>query len=177
MRASASRSARSVAALLRTPRTRGRTQWRPSASSGSTRSPGNAPYRLPKADLMVSFAGEASRYGPVFAGTYHLAAELWIHPPPEVVVLGGRDHPRAGALRRAAVETFAPGKTVLVVDKADAYVPALLVPMLATKDASAGPVALVCQGNVCSPPTSDAARVMTLLETAGRVSAASRVQP
>jgi len=92
-------------------------------------------------------------------------------------VLGARDHPRAGALRRAAVETFAPGKTVLVVDKADAYVPALVVPMLATKEASAGPVAFVCQGNVCSPPTSDATRVVTLLETAGRVSAAPRVQP
>ena len=80
-------------------------------------------------------------------------------------------------MRRAAVETFAPVKTVLVVDKQDAYVPALVVPMLATKEASAGPVAFVCQGNICSPPTSDAARVVTLLETAGRVSATSRVQP
>src|SRR3989454_5298074 len=138
---------------------------------------GNDTYRLRHDELMVSFAGEASRYGPVLAGTYHLAAELGIRPPPEVVVLGGRDHPRAGALRRAAVETFAPGKTILVVDKADANVPALVVPMLATKEANAGPVAFVCQGNVCSPPTSDATRVVTLLETAGRVSAAPRVQP
>src|SRR5438093_1235709 len=57
---------------------------------------GNDTYRLRHDELMMSFAGDASRYGPVFAGTYHLAAELWIHPPPEVAVLGARDHPRAG---------------------------------------------------------------------------------
>ncbi len=133
---------------------------------------GNDDYRLHHDELMVSFAGEASRYGPVFAGTYHLAAELWIHPPPEVVLLGARDDPRVGGLHRAAVETFAPGKTVLLVDKADAYVPAIVESMLATKEAKAGPVAFVCQGNVCSPPTSDAARLAALLETGGRVSAA-----
>jgi uncharacterized protein YyaL (SSP411 family) len=138
---------------------------------------GNDTYRLRHDELMMSFAGEASRYGPVFAGTYHLAAELWIHPPPEVVVLGARDDPRSSALRRAAAETFAPGKTVLVVDEDDSYVPAIVVPMLATKEAKAGPVAFVCQGNVCSPPTSDAARVATLLETTGRVSAPASVQP
>src|SRR2546426_11290376 len=126
---------------------------------------------------MVWFAGDASRYGPVFAGTYHLAAELWIHPPPEVVVLGARDHPRASALRRAAVETFAPGKTVLVVDKTDAYVHALVVPMRATKEASAGPLAFVCHGNVCSPPTSDAAPGATLLEAPSRGQPPSRVPP
>ncbi|HVG36277.1 MAG TPA: thioredoxin domain-containing protein, partial [Thermoplasmata archaeon] len=48
---------------------------------------GNDDYRLHHDALMTAFAGEASRYGPVFTGTYHLAAELWIHPPAEVVVL------------------------------------------------------------------------------------------
>src|SRR5437867_5746611 len=41
---------------------------------------GNDDYRLHHDELMTAFAGAASRYGPVFAGTYHLAAELWIHP-------------------------------------------------------------------------------------------------
>jgi len=112
---------------------------------------------------MIAFAGEATRYGPVFAGTYHLAAELWIHPPAEVVILGPRDDPTTLALRAAATGTFAPGKTVLVVDRDDAYVPALVEPMRATREAKAGPVAFVCQGNVCSPPTADPERVRALL--------------
>ncbi len=124
---------------------------------------GNDAYRLRHDQLMMAFAGEASRYGPVFAGAYHLAAELWIHPPAEVVVLGLRDEARVRALHDAAAETYAAGKTVLVVDRGDAYVPPPIEPVLATKEAKAGPVAFVCQGNVCSPPTSDPAQLRNLL--------------
>src|SRR5439155_1346667 len=84
--------------------------------------------------------GEASRYGPVFAGTYHLAAELWIHPSAEVVLLGPRDDPRVRALQDTARSTYAAGKTVLVVDRHDAYIPPAVEPMLKTKEAKAGPV-------------------------------------
>jgi len=125
---------------------------------------GNDDYRLHHDELMMAFAGEASRYGPVFAGTYHLAAELWVHPPAEVVILGPRDEPRVRALRDAATAAFAPGKTILLVDGRDSYVPAPVEPMLGTKEAKAGPVAFVCQGNACSPPTSDANRLRALLE-------------
>jgi len=114
-------------------------------------------------ELLSSFAGQASRYGPVFAGTYHLAAELWVHAPPEVVILGARTSPKVQFLRAAALETFAPGKTVLVVDKEDAYVPALIGSMRNTKEAKAGPVAFVCEGTVCSRPTSDVDRLRDLL--------------
>ena len=124
---------------------------------------GNDDYRLHHDELMIAFAGEASRYGPVFAGTYNLAAELWIHPPAEVVILGPPDDPTTLSLRTAAVETFAPGKIILVVDRDDAYVPTLVEPMRATREAKAGPVAFVCQGNVCSPPTADPERVRRLL--------------
>jgi uncharacterized protein YyaL (SSP411 family) len=37
--------------------------------------------------------------------------------------------------------------------------------MLKTKEAKAGPVAFVCQGQVCSPPTSDPTQLRTILET------------
>jgi uncharacterized protein YyaL (SSP411 family) len=124
---------------------------------------GNDEYRLRHDELLIAFAGEASRYGPVFAGTYHLAAELWIHPPAEIVILGSRTAPEVRSLLAAAAESFAPGKTVLVVDRDDAYVPALIEPMRKTKEAKAGPVAFVCQGNVCSPPTSAAERLQELL--------------
>ena len=126
---------------------------------------GNDDYRLHHDELMTAFAGEASRYGPVFAGTYHLAAELWIHPSAEVVVLGPRDDPRVRALQETAKSTYAAGKTVLVVDRDDAYVPPAVEPMLKTREAKAGPVAFVCQGQVCSPPTSDSARLRMILET------------
>src|SRR5947208_333082 len=115
---------------------------------------GNDEYRLRHDELLISFAGEAGRYGPVFAGTYHLAAELWIHPPPEIVILGPRTAPEVRSLQLAAAESFAPGKTLLIVDKEDSYMPALIEPMRKTKEAKAGPVAFVCQGNVCSQPTS-----------------------
>ena len=99
----------------------------------------------------------------MFAGTYHHAAELWVHSPPEVVILGPRTNPKIQSLRSAALETFAPGKTVLIVDKEDAYVPPLVDSMRNTKEAKAGPVAFVCQGTVCSPPTSDADHLRELL--------------
>lgn len=128
---------------------------------------GNDDYRLHHDELMTAFAAEASRYGPVFAGTYHLAAELWIHPTAEVVVLGPRDDPRVRTLHETASGTYAPGKTVLVVDRDDAYVPPPVEPMLKAKEAKAGPVAFVCQGQVCSAPTSDPARLRMILETGG----------
>src|SRR3989454_224624 len=129
--------------------------------------PGNDAYRLPHEGLMPAFAGQASRYGPVFAGTYHLAAELWIHPPAEVVVLGPHNDPRVRKLRETASATYSAGKTVLVVDRDDAYVPPPVEPMLKTKEAKTGPVAFVCQGQVCSPPTSDPTRLRTILEAGG----------
>jgi len=128
---------------------------------------GNDEYRLRHDELLISFAGEASRYGPVFAGTYHLAAELWIHPPAEVVILGPRTAPEVRSLQLAAAESFAPGKTVLIVDTEDVYLPALIEPMRKTKEAKAGPVAFVCQGNVCSPPTSAPERLRELLAGKG----------
>ncbi|HYS99912.1 MAG TPA: thioredoxin domain-containing protein [Thermoplasmata archaeon] len=124
---------------------------------------GNDDYRLHHDELMIAFAGEASRYGPVFTGTYHLAAELWIHPPAEIVILGPRDDARTRGLQTAATGAFSPGKTVLVVEKEDAYVPPLIEPMRATREAKAGPVAFVCQGNACSRPTAEPGRLRELL--------------
>ena len=128
---------------------------------------GNNEYRRHHEELMNSFAGEASRYGPVFGGTYHLAAELWNHPPAEVVILGRRADPVVHSLHAAAVETYAPGKSVLIVERDDAYVPPLVEPMRRTKEARAGPVAFVCQGMVCSAPTSAPDRVRELLAVPG----------
>jgi uncharacterized protein len=130
---------------------------------------GNEDYRVRHDELLKAFAGEANRYGPVFGGTYHLAAELTIHPPADVVILGHRTDLAVGSLHSAAVETYAPGKSVLVADRDDSYVPPLVEPMRATKEAKAGPVAFVCQGTVCSSPTSDPIRLRDLLAAGVKV--------
>ncbi len=124
---------------------------------------GNDDYRLHHDELMVAFADEAGRFGPLFAGTYDLAAELWIHPPAEVVLLGAREDSALRALHAAAIAAYAPGKTVLVADREDAYVPDAVEHMRRTAEAKAGVVAFVCKGQTCSPPTRDATRLKQLL--------------
>jgi len=134
---------------------------------------GNDEYRLRHDELMMAFAGQASRYGPVFAGTYHLAAELWVHPPAEVVILGARDNPTVRSLREVADRTYAPGKTILVVSKDDSYTPASVEAMRKTREARGGAVAFVCEGSTCSLPTSEPAQLRALLEATGQVKATS----
>ncbi|HII40195.1 MAG TPA: thioredoxin domain-containing protein, partial [Thermoplasmata archaeon] len=127
---------------------------------------GNDDYRLHHDEILVSFAGEAARYGPVFCGTYFLAAELWLHPRAEVVLLGSRENPRLRQLETTARSTFAPGKTILVADKEETYMPDSVAHMRRTAEAMAGPVAFVCQGTTCSPPTDDVERLSQLLRGA-----------
>lgn len=127
---------------------------------------GNDDYRLHDDEIMVGLAGEAARYGPIFCGTYFLAAELWLHPRAEIVLLGSPTDPALRRLASAARETYAPGKTILVADREDAYVPDAVEHMRHTAEARAGPVAFVCQGTTCSPPTADPERLRALLRGA-----------
>ena len=114
---------------------------------------GNDDYRLHHDEILMTFAGEAARFGPLFCGTYFLAAELWLHPRAEVVLVGSREDARLRELGTAARSTYAPGKTILVADREDAYVPDSVEHMRKTAEAQAGAVAFVCQGTTCSPPT------------------------
>ena len=124
---------------------------------------GNDDYRLHHDEIVVDFAGEASRYGPIFCGTFFLAAELWLHPPAEVVLLGPREDERLRRLAVAAREAYAPGKTILIADREDTYLPDAVEHMRHTAEARAGPVAFVCQAATCSPPSSDPERIRSLL--------------
>ena len=124
---------------------------------------GNDAYRLHHDELMMSFAGAAARYGPLFTGTYHLAAELWVHPPPEIVIFGPLSNPAVEALTQAAQSTYAPGRTVLVTEAGDVHVPEAVEAKRRTPEAEGGPVAFVCMGRTCSPPTSDPEQVRALL--------------
>jgi uncharacterized protein YyaL (SSP411 family) len=124
---------------------------------------GNDDYRLHHDQLILASAGEASRHGPVFCGTYFLAAELWLHPPAEIVIVGPREDAAIRALQSAAWHTYAPGKTILLAGEKDSYVPDAVEHMRKTAQARAGPVAFVCQGTTCSMPTGDPEALATLL--------------
>ncbi len=124
---------------------------------------GNDDYRLHHDQILMAFAGQAARYGPIFCGTYFFAAELWLHPPAEIVLLGSRTDARLQALESAARAAYAPGKTILVAEGEEAYVPDAVEHMRKTAEARAGSVAFVCQGTTCSPPTGDPERLRGLL--------------
>jgi hypothetical protein len=113
---------------------------------------------------LEAFAGVAPQYG-LFAATYGLAAILFAEHPTQVVITGTQGDVAAEKLERAANDVFRFGKAVLRVtpDTALEYLPLALrqtLPHL-PKDK---PTALVCSGNTCLPPTSDAEELKRLLQ-------------
>jgi uncharacterized protein YyaL (SSP411 family) len=129
-------------------------------------------YQAAKATL-ETFAGIAPKYG-LFASSYGLAATLFANHPLQVVVTGAADDPAAKALEEAAHRVFRFGKSVLRVmpGMAVSHLPAALretLPHLRSDKA----VAVVCAGQSCLPPTSDAGQLVALLERGGSGMAAS----
>jgi uncharacterized protein len=112
---------------------------------------------------MEAFAGIAPQYG-LFAATYGLAATLFALHPTQVVITGRADDPAAKALEEAAHRVFRLGKSVLRVTpgvtltKLAGALKETLPHLPADK-----PVALICTGQTCLPPTSDAAQLTVLL--------------
>jgi uncharacterized protein YyaL (SSP411 family) len=121
---------------------------------------------------LEAFAGIAPQYG-LHAATYGLAATLFAHHPTQVVITGPEDDDLASKLEEAAHSVYRFGKSVLRVTpgtKLTHLAGALketLPHLLADK-----PLALVCTGNTCLPPTSDPAQLKALLEN-GAVSSAT----
>jgi uncharacterized protein len=113
---------------------------------------------------LEAFAGIAPQYG-LFAATYGLAATLFAHHPIQVVITGDSNDPTAEALEAAAHRVFRFGKSVL---RATPETPQLhlagalieTLPHLPTNK----PLAVVCSGQTCLPPTSDPAQLIALLE-------------
>jgi uncharacterized protein YyaL (SSP411 family) len=113
---------------------------------------------------LEAFAGIAPQYG-LFAATYGLAATLFANHPLQVVITGHSNDPTAQALEAAAHRDFRLGKSVLRVT--------LETPQLHLADAlketlphlrADKPLAVVCSGQTCLPPTSDPAQLIALLE-------------
>ena len=121
--------------------------------------PGTARLREP----VRRVAAECQRYGGLFAGTYFQALDSYLNHPAQVVVTGDLRDPLAVELRRAALTTYHPGRSVLPAD--GGYVPDAAKAMLDSPLAKDGPVAFLCKGTVCAPPTADPEALRKLLST------------
>jgi uncharacterized protein len=113
---------------------------------------------------LEAFAGIAPQYG-LFAATYGLAATLFARHPLQVVITGRADDPVAQALEAAAHRVYRFGKAVLRVTHGASlanFAGALkeALPHLPPDK----PLAIVCSGQTCLPPTSDPAQLTALLE-------------
>ncbi len=122
---------------------------------------------------LEAFAGIAPQYG-LFAATYGLAATLFAHHPLQVVITGDSNDPAAQALEAAAHRVFRFGKSVFritpgasLTNLAGALKETL--PHLPVNK----PLAVVCAGNTCLPPTSDPEQLIALLQNGATGAATS----
>jgi uncharacterized protein YyaL (SSP411 family) len=122
---------------------------------------------------LEAFAGIAPQYG-LFAATYGLAATLFARHPIQVVITGPTGDPAAQALEEAAHRVFRLGKSVLRVTPGTqlAALAGALKETLPHLPADK-PLAVVCSGQTCLPPTSDPVLLTALLEN-GAAGAANR---
>ena len=113
---------------------------------------------------LEAFAGIAPQYG-LFAATYGLAATLFANHPLQVVITGDSNDPAAQALEAAAHRVFRFGKPVLRVtpETPQLHLAGALKETLPHLPAGK-PLAVVCSGETCLPPTSDPAQLIALLE-------------
>jgi uncharacterized protein YyaL (SSP411 family) len=109
---------------------------------------------------LKAFAGIASHYG-LFAATYGVALDMYLHPHTQVVISG--DGAKADALESAAV--LAPGMNKSVLRFQETIAPQMLPPALAEtipnlpaiKEGKT--VAVVCSGFTCQPPVDNPAEL------------------
>jgi hypothetical protein len=135
---------------------------------------GEERYRDFAQKTLEAFAGVAAQYG-LFASTYGLAATLFTNHPLQIVVTGPADDWVAQSLQSAAQRIFRFGKAVLRVSPGTdlSHLAGALketLPHLPTDKA----LAIVCTGQSCLPPASDATQLTALLEdqTAGAAKSA-----
>ena len=122
---------------------------------------------------LEAFAGIAPQYG-LFAATYGLAATLFAHHPLLVVITGPTHDPTAQALEAAAHCVFRLGKSVLRVtpETPQLLLAGTLIETLPHLRADK-PLAVVCSGQTCLPPTNDPQHLSSLLTDCRRSAQAS----
>jgi uncharacterized protein YyaL (SSP411 family) len=133
---------------------------------------GDDRYRAFTQKTLEAFAGIAPQYG-LFAATYGLAATLFANHPLQVVITGDSNDPIAQALEAAAHRVFRLGKSVLRVTPVtpQLHLAGALKETLPHLPAGK-PLAVVCSGQTCLPPTSDPAQLIALFSDGGHATAA-----
>ena len=122
---------------------------------------------------LEAFAGIAPQYG-LFAATYGLAATLFAHHPLQVVITGNSNDSAAQALEDAAHRVFRFGKSVIRITPGSSltHLAGALKETLPHLTADK-PLAVVCSGQTCFPPTTDPAQLIALLENGATGAATS----
>jgi uncharacterized protein YyaL (SSP411 family) len=113
---------------------------------------------------LEAFAGIAPQYG-LFAATYGLAATLFTHHPLQIVITGDSNDPVAQTLEAAAHRVFRFAKSVMRITPGASLtnLPRALKETLPHLPGGK-PLAVVCSGQTCLPPTCDPAQLIALLE-------------
>ncbi|MGH9803959.1 MAG: thioredoxin domain-containing protein [Candidatus Acidiferrales bacterium] len=124
---------------------------------------GDARYRKKAEETLAAFAGSAPNLG-TFAATYARAVDFHLSSPMRVVVVGDQKDPRVRELRRSALATFRPHKTVLLHDPKERQGPPLPAGLDANDlRAQEPPRSFICLDTACSSGISDAARLAELI--------------
>jgi uncharacterized protein YyaL (SSP411 family) len=123
---------------------------------------GRTDFREKAEDTLEHFGGVVEHFG-LYAGTYGLALERLLLPPVQVVVVG-EDEP-AQQLAAMATARYAVNKSVIRLDRGQvtaANLPPVLAETLPALPLLTNPAsfAVVCRGNTCQPPTSDAEELL-----------------
>ena len=126
----------------------------------------NKKYRDVAERALEAFAGIAEHYG-LFASTYGLSLDMYLHPHTQVVIAGSGE--QAEKLIAAAVRPFSLNKSVLHLPEGE-IVPQMLPPAFAetipnipgAREGKA--VAVLCSNFTCKPPISEAGELQKALE-------------
>ena len=121
-----------------------------------------ADFREKSEDTLEHFGGVVEHFG-LYAGTYGLALERLLLPPIQVVVIGKDE--KAQQLAAMATARYAVNKSVIALLPEQVTVenlPPVLAETLPALPQLKGQssFAVVCRGNACQPPTSDAEELL-----------------
>jgi len=115
-------------------------------------------------DTLEAFAGIVEHFG-LYAASYGLALQRMVTAPVRVCVIG--EDLNARRLEAVALARYAVNKSVIRLRRDQlASLPPALAETLPFLPAVAGSYAVVCSGNSCQPPVTDAEKLMELLNTA-----------
>jgi uncharacterized protein YyaL (SSP411 family) len=128
---------------------------------------GHNDFREKAEDTLENFAGVVEHFG-LYAGSYGLALELLLLPPIQVVVIG--EGPDARRLSAVATARYAVNKQVIQLRPNQVTLgnlpPALAETLPHLPELKAGAAfAVVCKGNTCLPPASDAEKLLEAINS------------